>query len=74
MSSFSNAAGSLLMIFTLLISGISTIFSLRYFLNRFSEDEKGVVFFIKMALIALGVFVGSLIVGFIVLSFLFVGH
>ena len=74
MSSFSNAAGSLLMIFTLFISSISTIFSIRYFLNKFSEHEKGGIFFIKMVLIDVGVFVGSLIVSFFALSLFFVGH
>jgi len=74
MSSFSNTAGSLLMIFTLLISSVLTIFSIRYFLNKFIENEKDAIFFIKMVLIALGVFVVSLIVSFIVLSFFFVGY
>lgn len=73
MSSFSNAAGSLLMIFTLLISSVLTIFSIRYFLNKFIENEKNAIFFIKMVLIALGVFFAGLIVTFIVLSFFFTG-
>ena len=53
MSSFSNTAGSLLMIFTFLIGCGVRISSIKHFLNKFAEDEQGIMFFIKMFLTAI---------------------
>jgi len=74
MSSFSTAGGAILLILTLFASAIFTLFSVRYFLNKFIEDDRNLIFYAKMTLIFIGSLGLSLIVSFVILSFLFVGR